>query len=177
MRATATGSVDFDGIVVAADELVGATGDYLRSPFFRGGAWRVLAVQLGGLEAVLETCAAQLRASPLRDQPLQLARYAEAEIACETARLWVDKAARVAEGPGGDAEAIDAYVDLARNAFEAVALRLVALAQKSIGLKAFLRPNPLERLIRDLTTYLRQPNLDVSLLSAAAFRLRAGDAS
>ena len=171
MRATATGSVDFDGIVVAADELVGAAGDYLRSPYFRGGAWRVLAVQLGGLEAVLATYAAQLRASPHRDQPLQLARYAEAEIACETARLWVEKAARVAEGSGEDAEAIDAYVDLARNAFEATALKVVALAQKSIGLKSFLRPNPLERLTRDLTTYLRQPNLDMSLMSAAAFRL------
>ena len=76
-----------------------------------------------------------------------------------------------------DADAIDAYVDLARNAFEGAALRVVALAQKAIGLKSFLRPNPLERLIRDLTTYLRQPNLDVSLMSAAALRLRAGEGS
>ena len=50
-------------------------------------------------------------------------------------------------------------------------MRAVALAQKAIGLKAFLRPNPLERVIRDLTTYLRQPALDASLLSAAAFHL------
>ena len=174
MRATATGSVDFDGIEVGDDEIVGATGDYLRAPYFRGGAWRVIAVQLGGLEAVLDCFGAQLRASPNRDQPLQLARYGEAEIACETARLWVEKAARMAEGPVEDAEAIDAYVDLARNAFERAALKVVALAQKAIGLKSFLRPNPLERLTRDLTTYLRQPNLDMSLLSAAAYRLRVG---
>ena len=177
MRATATGLVDFDGIEVGEDELVGTKGDYLRSPYFRGGAWRVIAVQLGGLEAVLEAFGTQLRASPNRDQPLLLARYGEAEIACETARLWVEKAARLAEGPVNDADAIDAYVDLARNAFEGTALRVVALAQKAIGLKSFLRPNPLERLIRDLTTYLRQPNLDVSLMSAAAFRLRTGEGS
>ena len=176
MRATATGSVDFDGIVVHEDELVGAKGDYLRSPYFRGGAWRVIAVQLGGLEAVLEAFGAQLRGGPHCDQPLQLARYGEAEIACETARLWVKKAARLAEGPVDDAAAIDAYVDLARNAFEGAALNVVALAQKVIGLKSFLRPNPLERLVRDLTTYLRQPNLDMSLLSAATYRLQAGRA-
>ena len=175
MRATATGSVDFDGIEIGDGELVGAKGDYLRSPYFRGGAWRVVAVQLGGLEAVLDTFGAQLRDSPNRDQPLQLARYGEAEIACETARLWVEKAARLAEGSVDDADAIDAYVDLARNAFETASLRVVALAQKTIGLKSFLRPNPLERLVRDLTTYLRQPNLDMSLLSAAAYRLRGRD--
>lgn len=175
MRATATGTVDFDGIAVSPDEIVGDPGDYLRAPYFRGGAWRVIAVQLGGLEAVLEAYAAQVRASPHRDHPLQLARYGQAEIACETARLWVAKAACVAEGPVADADAIDATVDLARNAFEAAALEVVALAQKAVGLRSFLRPNPLERLIRDLTTYLRQPNLDVSLMSAAAFRLRESE--
>ena len=172
MRATATGTVDFDGVLVAEDEIVGRPGDYLRAPVFRGGAWRVIAVQLGGLEAILDLYKAQLRESPHRDHPLQLARFGEAAIACETARLWVRQASRVAEGPFDDADAVDAYVDLARNAFEAAALRVVALAQKAIGLKAFLRPNPIERVIRDLTTYLRQPALDMSLISAAAFHLK-----
>ena len=67
---------------------------------------------------------------------------------------------------------MDAYVDLARNAFEGAALRVVELAQKALGLKALMRPNPIERMVRDLTTYLRQPALDVSLMSAASFHLR-----
>ena len=174
MRATATGTVDFTGIEVGEDEIVGRPGDYLRSPYFRGGAWRVIAVQLGGLEAILDHYRSQLGQSPLRDHPLQLARFGEALIAVETARLWVDKACAVASGPFDDAAAVDAYVDLARNAFEGAALRAVALAQKAIGLKTFLRPNPLERIIRDLTTYLRQPALDASLMSAAAFHLASG---
>ena len=172
MRATASGAVTFDDIVVGRDEIVGAPGDYLRSPYFRGGAWRVIAVQLGGVEAILRHYKAQLGDSPHRDHPLQLARLGEALIACETARLWVRQASVAAEGPFDDPEAIDATVDLARNAFEAAALRVIALAQKAIGLKAFLRPNPIERIARDLSTYLRQPGLDLSLLSAAAFHLR-----
>ena len=171
MRATATGTVDFDGIVVTEDEIVGKPGDYLRAPYFRGGAWRVLAVQLGGLEAILDHYRLQLGGSPHRDHPMQLARFGEAEIAYETARLWVRQASIVAEGSFDDANAVDAYVDLARNAFEGAALRLIALAQKAIGLKAFLRPNPMERIIRDLTTYMRQPALDLSLISAASFHL------
>ena len=170
MGVTATGTVDFDGIAIGADEIVGQPGDYLRSPWFRGGAWRVIAVQLGGVEALMAQYATQLRASPHRDHPIQLARFGEALIAARTARLWVDEAARVAEGDG-DPQAIDAFVDLARNAFEAAALRVVALAQKAIGLEALMRPNPIERIARDLTTYLRQPALDASLMSAAAFHL------
>ena len=176
MRATATGDIDFDGIVVADDEIVGRPGDYLRSPYFRGGAWRVLAVQLGGIEALLDHYVGQLRETPHRDHPLQLARLGEALAAAETARLWVRQASETAERPFDDAAAVDAYVDLARNAFEAAALTVIARAQKAIGLKAFLRPNPLERIVRDLSTYLRQPALDVSLMSAAAFHLDRGSA-
>ncbi len=166
MRATATGTVDFTGIVVAPGEIVGAPGDYLRSPYFRGGAWRVIAAQYGGLAAIFDEYKTQLAAGPHREQPIQLARFGEAAIAIETARLWVWQACRIAEGVG-DADGIDAYVDLARNAFERAALEVVAHAQKAIGLKAFMRPNPLERMIRDLSTYLRQPALDLSLMSGA----------
>ena len=173
MRATATGTVDFDGIDVTEDEIVGAPGDYLRPPFFRGGAWRVLAVQLGGLEGVMEAYKEELANSPHRDHPLQLARFGDAAVACETARLWVSQAARKAEGAFDDADGVDAYVDLARNAFEDSALRVVRSAQKAVGLKAFVRPNLIDRLVRDLTTYLRQPALDMSLMSAASYHLRS----
>lgn len=171
MRATATGAVDFTGIAVTRAETVGGTGDYMRSPFFRGGAWRVIAVQLGGLEALMAHYKAQVASSRNAADPLQLARFGEALVAIETARLWVAEACRRAEMPSDDHAAIDAYVDLARNAFEQAALRVVLLAQKSVGLRAYLRPNPLERIIRDLTTYIRQPALDASLTSAAGFHL------
>lgn len=181
MRATATGTVGFAGIAVGADEIVGRPGDYLRSPYFRGGAWRVIAVQLGGVLGLMDVYRKQLAASVHREHPLQLARYGEALIAAETVRLWVRAAATSAEGGGEparigaptiDASTIDAYVDLARNAFEGAALKVIALAQKALGLNAFLRPNPVERIVRDLATYLRQPALDVSLMSAASFHLR-----
>ena len=81
------------------------------------------------------------------------------------------KACRVAEAPSGDPAEIDAYVDLARNAFERAALSVKALAQKAIGLRAFVRPNPMERILRDLSTCMRQPALDGSLTSAARYHL------
>ncbi len=173
MRATATGTVDFTGIAVGDDEVVGRPNDYMTSPLFRGGAWRVIATQLGGVEAILDQYKAQLSGVRGVGDPLQLARFGEALIAAETARLWVTKACRTAEDPCADPRVVDATVDLARNAFEGAALRVIAGAQKAIGLRAFLRPNPLERIIRDLSTYMRQPALDASLVSAAGFFLTA----
>ena len=169
MKATATGSVDFSGVSITADELVGRPGDYLRSPYFRGGAWRVMAVQFGGLRALLESYRCQLVESGRDIDRLQRARFGEAVAAVETARLWVGEACRRAEDENGDPAAVDAYVDLMRGAFERASLLVVERAEKSLGLKAFMHPNPVERLVRDLTTYLRQPALDASLESAGAF--------
>ena len=80
-------------------------------------------------------------------------------MAVETARLWVAQAATIAEAPLGSRapEQLVAYVNLARLAVEAAALDLMQLVQRSVGLQAFLRPNPIERISRDLATYLRQP--------------------
>ena len=68
-------------------------------------------------------------------------------------------------------EQLVAYVNLARLAVEAAALDLMQLVQRSVGLRAFLRPNPIERISRDLATYLRQPGPDRALTDAAAWIL------
>ena len=48
---------------------------------------------------------------------------------------------------------------------------MLELAQRSVGLQGFMRDHPLERMSRDLATYLRQPNPDKALTDAAAFVL------
>jgi hypothetical protein len=68
-------------------------------------------------------------------------------------------------------EQLVAYVNLARLAVEAAAFDLMQLAQRSVGLQAFMRPNPIERISRDLATYLRQPGPDRALTDAAAWVL------
>lgn len=172
MKASATGDVDFSGLTVSRDELVGCPNDYYQSPYFRGGAWRVIAVQLGGIEKLFELYRAQMKASPQLAEGVQLARFGEAATDLETARLWVTEAASVAERNDADALAIDAYVDLARGAFESAAQGLMQKVQRGLGLRALIAPNPIERVLRDLTTYLRQPALDLSLTSAAQFVLQ-----
>ena len=174
MRGTATATVDFDDVFVPAAATVGRAGDYYRSPLFAGGAWRVLTVQLGGLQRILELHAVRLKANKSADDPVFRARFANAAADYECARLLVGEAGRRAEDRNGDPEAIDAYVDQARARFERFALSGIDAARRNVGLSSFIAPDPLDRCIRDLETYLRQPFIDVSRDSAARWLLEGG---
>lgn len=173
MQATATGTVDFSGLGLRDGAVIGAADDYGRQPFFFAGAWRFLAVQLGGIEAVIETHRAHLAATDRAGDPHQQARFGRAMVAAETSRLLVERAARLAAAEEGAPERIIAYVNLARAAVEQAGLDVIALAQRSIGLAGFLESHPLEGLMRDLATYLRQPAPDAALTGMAAHVMAA----
>lgn len=173
MRASATGTVDFTGITVSPEAILGEPDDYHRQPTFSGGAWRFAAVQLGGIEAVFDAWRAHLTRLGRGADPHQLARLGEAAIGLESARLWVERAARIASEAELPPDRIVAFVNLARLAVEKSGLDVLQLAQRSVGLQGFLRAHPLERLSRDLATYLRQPAPDRALTTAAAEILQA----
>ena len=179
MRASATGRIDLDGFPLDACLKLGGPGDYQAQPDFSGGAWRFLAVQLGGIEAIAEALKQHLRGTGRGEDPHQAARFASALTAAETARLWVRGACLMAELRQADPERVVAYVDLARGAVERSALDVMELAQRSVGLQAFMTTHPLERLVRDLATYLRQPAPDRALVNGAraglAFEASVGD--
>lgn len=177
MRASATGTVDFTGLAVGPEALLGGPDDYHREPHFSGGAWRFAAVQLGGIEAVFDAWRGHLARTGRGGDPHQRARLGEGAIAVETARHWVFRAAETVSDDRLGAARIVALVGLARIAVERAGLEVLALAQRSVGLAGFLEPHPLERLSRDLATYLRQPAPDRALTEAAALVAASGAAA
>jgi len=172
MRASATGTVDFSGLAVEPAEILGSDGDYERQPTFSGGAWRFAAVHLGGMERLFDLLRQHLRRTGRGGDPHQAARLGQAAIATETGRLWVERAAEMAEDETRAPDQIVAYVNLARLAVERAGLDLMELIHRSVGLQAFMRPSPIERISRDLATYLRQPGPDRALTNAAEWTLR-----
>lgn len=175
MRASATGSFDFSGLPVDPDDIIGGDADYHRQPAFSAGAWRFCAVQLGGMCRLLDEARAHLKRVGRDGDVHQLARLGQMAIATETARLWVRSAAEKAEADEATDESA-AYVNLARCAVERCGLDLLELANRSIGLAGFLAPHPVERVSRDLATYLRQPGPD-GALAAGARRVTGADTS
>jgi alkylation response protein AidB-like acyl-CoA dehydrogenase len=163
MRATATGTIHLDGVSVETTEIIGGPGDYYRSPGFRGGAWRFATVQLGALEEIVRLMTQGLKSRGRAADVHQKARLGQAEIAVQTARLWTLHAADVVEGGASSAAEADACAGMARLTVERMALEVIELAERALGLMAFSEAEPIERIVRDLSTYLRQPFPDAVL--------------
>jgi alkylation response protein AidB-like acyl-CoA dehydrogenase len=168
MRAAVTGRVDFTGCRFSPEQVIGAPDDYVREPDFSAGAWRSSAVALGGLQALLDLLGGGLVARKRDADIHQRIRFGDLLIAHQTARLWLERAGSVAEDLAEPPAAIVATIGLARTVVERACLDGIERVQRSLGLGAFLSGSPVERVVRDLATYLRQPAIDEVLLQAAA---------
>jgi len=163
MRATGSGFYDLSDMPVVGDDLLGGAGDYDREPDFTTGAWRFTAVQLGGIEALLtETRAAMTSAA--REDPLQRAKFADAVAATRTAYLWVREcASRAAAGdPDGPA-----FARMTRGIVERAGLDVMELATRIIGTRSAIDGQRADKIIRDLSLYLRQAGPDYAKDQAA----------
>ncbi len=172
MRGASTGRCGFDGVLVGPEQMIGEPGDYLRQPEFSAGAWRGIAVALGGIDRLVELLRRQLGERGRSGDPHQAVRIGEALIARETAAMWARRAALLAEGEGHEPGDVAGTVNLARIACEQAGMAVIALVQRALGLQGFLQTNPVERVMRDLATYLRQPAPDETLTEAARWFTR-----
>ena len=168
MRSTATGTVDLAGLPIGPDDIVGRDDDYRRQPTFFGGAWRFCAVQLGAIDRLLDLYRADLVRLGRGADPYQRQRVAACATAAETAALWVGQAACMVAAEARPVAEILAYVGLTRGVVERAGLDTMEAVHRGLGLGAHLRPHPVERVCRDLATYLRQPAPDGAMADAAA---------
>lgn len=166
MRATATGTIDLDGLVLGADAVIGEPGDVMRQPVFSGGAWRFCAVHLGAAERLVDLMRMHLITRGRADDPYQVQRIAVCAGAVGSAGFWIREAARRLADDSLDAEDTVAFVNLTRMVTERAALDVLEAVHRGVGLAAFMRPNPIERISRDLATYLRQPVPDLAMADA-----------
>jgi alkylation response protein AidB-like acyl-CoA dehydrogenase len=168
MRASGSHVVNFND-AVGADAILGVSDDYVAEPLFSAGVIRCAAVHVGGTHAVFDAALKHLQRTGRAHNPHQ--RHRLGQIATEVAAgyAWLDYAAgnwtRMDKLP---AAAVIACMNAARGAIERAALNVMELAESSVGVAGMLEPHPLERLSRDLRTYLRQPNPDGALASVGA---------
>lgn len=176
MRASTSYMVDFSGVELGEDDLLGNPNDYHLQPWFFGGAIRFAAVQLGGAEALLDETRRFLQSLGRTGDPYQQARIGEGAIAIESGTLWLRGAADAVDiGPDrnkrGDTARMVNYANMTRLAIETICLDVIRLAERSVGARGLLQPLPIERMIRDLALYLRQPAPDAALASVGRLAL------
>ena len=147
--------------------LIGRPGDYVREPWFSGGAIRFAAVQAGGIAAIVDQTRDHLIEHQRDRDPHQKARLAELY---RTAQSAADAVARAARAWGTDDIARTlAQVAAARAAVYAAGESVLTLAPAAVGVQAMFLDHPLSATLTDLTVYLRQPAPDLQ-------RDRVGDA-
>ena len=163
MEASASHRVDFAGVTLSADDLLGEPDDYHRQPHFSGGAVRFAAVQLGGAEALHDHAVELLRTLRRERDPYQVHRIGRMAIALEGGRNWLRTAAREALCAWGDEAEVVHYANMTRTAILAACDEVLAEAEMAVGARGMLAPAAIERIYRDLKMYLRQPAPDGAL--------------
>jgi hypothetical protein len=156
MRASTSGRYNLEGIEVDPIMLLGRPGDYERDPRFTAGAWRFCAVQLGGMEALLGEVRRVMSDAATAD-PVQRARFAEAVVATRTAGFWVSEAAMRTADEDGDAVAV---ARLTRGVVERAGLDVMEAAARILGTRSAFDGERSDKIIRDLSLYLRQAGPD-----------------
>jgi hypothetical protein len=164
MQRSATHVATWAGQPLAAAARIGAPGDYVREPWFSGGAIRFAAVQAGGIAALVDGARDHLVAVGRSEDPLQRARLADLYGAAQAAADAVRRA-----GLGWSAANIDgtlARVAAARVAVVQAGEEALRLCAAAVGLQAMFVDHPLAEAMRDLDVYLRQPAPDAQRLVA-----------
>lgn len=166
MQRSETHVVRWDAAPLAPGDRLGAPGDYVREPWFSGGALRFAAVQAGGVARLLDLTRDHLVASGRADDPHQAGRlaalYALAESAAAAVRVagerWFD----------ADPAARLPLVAAARAAVYAAGGEAIVIAQEAVGVQALFVAHPLAAAITDLSVYLRQPGPDAQRMRVGA---------
>ncbi len=179
MRASASFKVDFSGVKVTDHALIGKPGEYTREPWFSGGAIRFAAVQLGGAEALFDATRGYLQELQRTGDPYQRMRAGEMAVRIESGNLWLQGAAAAAERADAAPDMFLTYSAMMRTAIEQMCMDVIDMAVRCVGARGLLRPHSIERMVRDLTLYLRQPAPDAILARVGAYALehteRAGE--
>jgi len=177
MKSTRSFRVDFSGVELTENDLTGKAGDYYRQPYFSGGAIRFAAVQLGAAEAVFDETRKYLRELNRTGDPFQQMRLGEMGIAVEGGNLWLAGAARKFDeyeknSTEEASERFLAYANMMRTAIAEICETMMNLCVKCVGARGLNKPYHFERIIRDLTIYLRQPAPDASLAAVGDYVLK-----
>ena len=172
MKASGSHIVDMTGLDISSDWLLGKSDDYISQPWFSAGAIRFVAVQIGGMHTIFDTAVDHLLRTKRAANPYQSHRLARMGTLVETGYLWLDRLAEAWSTAAANPLALEpqAFLMAATNAgrmvVEAAAMSVLQEAEQAIGAAGMMAPHPFERIMRDLRTYLRQPNPDGA---AAAF--------
>lgn len=182
MRSSRSYKVTFNKAVIPRGNLIGKGGNYYQQPIFGSGAVRFAAIQLGAAEMLLDLTREYLQSLGRIHDPYQKMRVGEMAVLVESGNQWLKEAAYqmdvyMLNTSKSNSNRLLVYTNMMRTAIEKICLDVMILCQKCIGARGLNKPYHFERIIRDLTTYLRQPAPDAALADVGHYILRSSISS
>jgi alkylation response protein AidB-like acyl-CoA dehydrogenase len=163
MRATASHVVRFDDTPVPVADQLGQPGDYLRGDWQSAFIPHYAASFLGAAEAAGAYATRYVEVQGKGGDPYVQQRIGRIAVDLDSARLWLAHVAALWDAglfdEGRRDEARSAGTR-ARHVIEHLALSTVDNCVRACGARSLVRPSPVERILRDLTFYVRHDNDD-----------------
>jgi alkylation response protein AidB-like acyl-CoA dehydrogenase len=158
MRATVSHLVRFRRTFIPDENGIGAPGQYLSGGWQTAFAPHYAASFLGAAEGAYDYALEHLTTQGKGGDPYVQQRVARMSIHVETGHLWLRHVARLwDEGRREEAQLAASRV---RHLMEHLAEETVQHAVRACGARSLIRPSPLERILRDLSFYIRHDNDD-----------------
>lgn len=178
MKASNSYAIDFSGIHIPREYVLGKVDCYTAPPFFLGGAIRFAAVHQGMAEAIFQATLSYLLQRDRAEHPFQKMRLAEMEMAIRTGQLWLADGGKLFDralaNPERYGQQLASHANMARLQIEKIGLQIIELSAKCVGAAGLFSEIGIEQLHRDLAFYLRQPAPDETLQNAATFIVNTG---
>jgi alkylation response protein AidB-like acyl-CoA dehydrogenase len=158
MRATVSHVVHFDDTFIPDDRQIGSPGDYLRQGWQTAFIPHYAASFLGAAEGAFDYARGYLDRQDKTGDPYVQQRVGSMAVALDTSHLWLHYVAGLWDG--GHRPAAQLAGSRARHLVEHLALSTVDHCIRACGARCLVRPSPVERILRDLTFYVRHDNDD-----------------
>jgi alkylation response protein AidB-like acyl-CoA dehydrogenase len=158
MRATASHVVRFAQTPVPDAWQLGRPGDYLRDGWQSAFIPHYAASFLGAAEAAYDYAMRYVDLQDKGGDPYVQHRIGQMQVDLETARLWLAHVAQLWDR--GERDEARAAGTRARHVIEHLAMSTVDNCVRACGARSLVRPSPVERILRDLTFYVRHDNDD-----------------
>lgn len=158
MRATVSHLVRFEGTFVPDEDVIGEPGAYLREGWQTAFIPHYGASFLGAAEAAYEYALHYLTHQDKGKDPYVQQRVGSMLVNVESGHLWLQHVARMWDR--GEREEAGLAGSRARHVIEHLAEETLHHCIRACGARSLVRPSPIERILRDLTFYLRHDNDD-----------------
>lgn len=158
MRATASHLVRFTRTFIPESQRIGEPGQYIRDGWQTAFIPHYAASFLGAAEAVYDVALHYLTTQGKGGDPFVQQRIARMSINVETGHLWLRHVAGLWDA--GRRPEAQLAGSRARYLIEHLAEETVGHAIRACGARLLVRPNPVERIYRDLSLYIRHDNDD-----------------